>query len=652
LSRPLTIAHILSSFELGGQERMALDLATGQRALGCNVLAVSLASNPGGVLVTDFETAGVRVVTMPKRSGFDFTMPFRLAGLLRDAQVDIVHTHNPQPLIYGAPAARLVRVGLVHTKHGANPDGGHRLWMRRAAGSLVDALVAVSRATAAVAERNREVDSRKLSVISNGIDVSLFHPDEAARAEGRRQLGIPPDAWVMGTVGRLAPEKDYSLLIRAAAPLLCENVRLVLVGDGEEASALRALAATVPGGQFVHFSGVRRDVARLLAAMDVFVLSSRTEGLPLVLPEAMATGLPVVSTAVGGIPEVIEEGVTGFLVPPGNEEGLRERLVALARDRALAHSCGERARRVASAHYSRERMIGDYMEIYSRVRARRGKTSARASSPPAGTLEIPAAGLSEEEMFLDGDQPLFVSHHRAAGHEFVVIVPPLFEEQARTRKVLVNLARDLARNRVNAVRFDYGSTGLSGGAYHEFTIERAFASLDRVIAYCQGQGAQRIHLVGFRFGGFLALSLRRDAPVSRRIVWEPILNLSAYLQEMLRIEVSNQMFTFGEVRATREDLLRLLRGGQSILIDGYRVSPTVAREIEASAAIDVQGLAPLKGKTTFVFWDNKKLHATVTAADLTSLWVAGVRFSWKNIRTLEPRNNDLLGQTVRAVTAP
>jgi glycosyltransferase involved in cell wall biosynthesis len=367
--RPIGIAHVLSSFEIGGQERVALDLAAGQRALGHRVIAVSLAAPPDGALAADFAAAGVATDRLDKGGRVDLTLPGRLARLFARERVDVVHTHNPQPLIYGAPAAKLFRPrrALVHTKHGANPEPPRRVWLRRAAGRLADAVVAVSDVTAEVARRNRECAPTKLHTITNGIDLGRFHPDPAARAQVRAELGIPAAAWVVGTVGRLSPEKDQRLLVRAIAPLLRDEVRLVLVGEGEENERLRRLAGSIGSGGYIHFLGARRDVPRVLAALDLFALPSRTEGLPLVLIEAMATGLVVVATEVGGIPTLIEPGVTGFLVGAGDADALAERLRALAFQREVAETCGGRALQVARARCSREAMVEAYMRLYEQI---------------------------------------------------------------------------------------------------------------------------------------------------------------------------------------------------------------------------------------------------------------------------------------------
>jgi glycosyltransferase involved in cell wall biosynthesis len=368
--RGLTVAHVLSSFGVGGQERVALDLAVGQRAAGCEVHAVSIAPPPEGPLSADFTAAEIAVHTVEKRGGFDLTLPARLALFFRRARVDVVHTHNPLALIYGAPAARIARARAIHTKHGANPDRGRQLHLRRAAGWMTHGFVAVSEATEAIARALHEAPAARITTIPNGIDLARFHPDPIARREVRAELSIPESAWVIGTVGRLSPEKDQALLLRSLAPMLGENHRAILVGDGPERSALVALAESLKIARFVHFAGARRDVPRWLAAFDLFALTSRSEGLPLVIPEAMATSLPVVSTAVGGIPAVVQEGVTGSLAPAGSEADLARCFSSLTKDRARAAQLGATGRSRALERYSAERMVRDYFAIYARAGAR------------------------------------------------------------------------------------------------------------------------------------------------------------------------------------------------------------------------------------------------------------------------------------------
>lgn len=361
----MRIAHVLSSFGMGGQERVALDLAAAQVKRGHDVAAVSIAPLPHGELAARFEAEGIRVLAAPKGEGFDAGLVGRLAKVLRDARIDVVHTHNPQPLAYGAPAGRLVRATVVHTKHGRNPERGRRLWLRRATGHLAHAYVAVSEATADVARANRECVPSRLHVIPNGVDLPAYAPSSEARLAVRAELGIPPEAIVVGTVGRVSVEKDHALLVRAMGPLLGAATRLVVVGDGAEMTTVRRVAE--PFAPFVALPGMRHDVPRWLSAFDVFALSSRSEGLPLALLEAMAAGLPIVSTDVGGVAEVTLRGEAARLVPPNDEEALRGAIASLLADGEGRKDLAARGRRRAE-DFATDRVVDAYLALY-RTRA-------------------------------------------------------------------------------------------------------------------------------------------------------------------------------------------------------------------------------------------------------------------------------------------
>jgi glycosyltransferase involved in cell wall biosynthesis len=367
--KELRIAHVLTSLCIGGGERVALELARIHAHQGMRLAVVSLEELEGGTLGAAFERAGVEVIRVPKRRGFDVTLPPRLLRLFASRRragrgFDVVHTHNPLPLIYATTAARAVGARVVHTKHGPHPDRPHRLWLRRAGALAVGAFVAVSEDSRAFASKIREVAPNRLLTIENGVDTEGYRPDGDARIGTRQELGIPSDAWVVGTVGRLAPVKNHALLIRAMAPLLRERAHLVIVGGGPEADSTRALVSELALGASVHLTGPRDDVPRLVNAFDVFALSSDTEGLPLVIPEAMATELPVVATAVGGVPRVILEGETGLLVPRRDEGRMRDALAALRAEPERARRMGKRAREVSVLRYSSQRMADQYLALY------------------------------------------------------------------------------------------------------------------------------------------------------------------------------------------------------------------------------------------------------------------------------------------------
>ncbi len=358
----MRIVHVVQGLGIGGQERLVVHLSRALAARGHEPSIVSL--SPGGEVRA--EAADLAVYDATRANGADPSLVVRLASLLSKLRADVVHTHNPAPMLHAVPAALVAGVARrVHTKHGANIYGPRGIWAARALVRALDALVAVSVETAAAARAKERPSPRRLHVIPNGIPLAAFGPDPEARARVREELGVPPDAFVVGSVGRLAPEKDYPLLVRAMAPLLCELVRLVLVGVGEDRPAIER-AIPPDRARHVVLTGVRHDVAALLASFDVFALSSRTEGLPLVIPEAMASALPIVATAVGGIPSAVP-AACGLVVEPGKEAPLRGAIEALARDAARIRAMGEAARRHALAHFSIDRMTDAYERIYRGV---------------------------------------------------------------------------------------------------------------------------------------------------------------------------------------------------------------------------------------------------------------------------------------------
>jgi glycosyltransferase involved in cell wall biosynthesis len=367
----MVIAHVISSFQIGGQEVMAVELATRQLARGNTVIAVTLEQGEPGPLNAAFARAGVETKHVPKWGPrFDLTLPFRLARILHRNSVDIAHLHNQLPLIYGTLAGRISRCAVVATRHGLAEGSGSQLWLRRQIARLVDSYVAVSTQVADNTRTHGLAVEPKLTVIENGIDVGRHQPRPEWRQEVRAELGFPENARVIGTVSRLADYKNVGLLLRSGLPHLNDMTRLLVIGDGPERSALESLAAQHPQGQFVAFLGERTDVARLLNGIDLFALSSKTEGHPIAVIEAMATGLPVLATRVGGIPDMIEDGTTGFLTEV-HEAAFGSRLAeALAQFRSWP-TMGSAAREAAGRRFSSDAMAERYQAVYEQARLSR-----------------------------------------------------------------------------------------------------------------------------------------------------------------------------------------------------------------------------------------------------------------------------------------
>ena len=222
------------------------------------------------------------------------------------------------------------------------------------------------------------VDEKRIRVIFNGVDLSRF--DGTGRAAVRRELGIEEAAVVLGMVANLYPVKDHETVLRALAILHRSGrpAHLILAGEGDLEGPLRALASELELQSFVHFLGRRSDIPAILAATDIFVLASRTEGMSNALLEAMAAGRPAVVTRVGGNPEVVAENETGLLVPPADAPGLAEALGRLYSDGALRERMGLAARARTAQAFSLDKTVGDYADV---IRASQAQVDTESERP-------------------------------------------------------------------------------------------------------------------------------------------------------------------------------------------------------------------------------------------------------------------------------
>jgi sugar transferase (PEP-CTERM/EpsH1 system associated) len=314
--------------------------------------------------------------------GWQFPL-FRLANVMRKYRPHIVHSRNWGAL-EAVPAARLAGVPvIIHSEHGYELDmfAGlplRRRLFRRATYSMADAVFAVTRELRSFHARQAWVRPESMGVIYNGVDTQRFAPCQESRALLRGELGLPSESFVVGTVGRFVAIKDQRTLIYAASKLVASGVdiRVVLVGAGPERESLRSLASGQLDGR-VCFVGDSDRVPELLNAMDVFVLASRGEGMSNTLLEAMACGLPLLATGVGGNPEIVKEERTGWLFVPGDVNELAGKLMLLAKDPSLKLRFGEAARERAVESFSLDRMLANYRNLYTELAERRGVAVAR-----------------------------------------------------------------------------------------------------------------------------------------------------------------------------------------------------------------------------------------------------------------------------------
>ncbi|MGK3998152.1 glycosyltransferase family 4 protein [Sorangium sp. So ce1024] len=372
---PARIAHVVLSLNVGGLERVVLRLL--ERTARDRFAPIVCALQEPGALAEELARLDVPLVVIPRKPGLDPGLPVRLSAWLRREGIRLVHTHNPGPHLYGALAARLARAAglpgggggprVIHTKHGRNyPKQRRKVLVNRLATALTDRVVAVSDDARAVALEVERVDPAKVVTILNGVDTDVFRPGDAG--EARARLGVPAGGYHVGCVARLSPEKDHATLLAAFARLreVRADAHLTLIGDGPVRPALEQQAARLGLTGAVTFTGTRGDVAELLPAFDVFALASLTEGISLTLIEAASAGLPIVATRVGGNPEIVQEGETGLLVPPGAPETLAAALeaVAVREDRA---EMGVRGRARMIERFGMDQMIRAYEALYTEL---------------------------------------------------------------------------------------------------------------------------------------------------------------------------------------------------------------------------------------------------------------------------------------------
>jgi glycosyltransferase involved in cell wall biosynthesis len=381
-SEKLRILQIVPSFGVGGAEQMAGHLMAGL-AESVDVAAATLGPATGSPIEKRLLQAGIPLWHMGKRKGFEPGIFFSLDRILRQVRPHVVHTHL-SVLRYALPGLCWRRIPVVvHTMHNMaehEADGIGRMVQWLAFRGLV-LPVAISREVAASFQRVYRLECK--TVVPNCIPVDDYRRLPAARALWRKREGLEPDAIVFACVGRLEPQKNPLLLLQSFAALNDPRTRLILCGDGSLSEPLAAYTKANGLEGRVRFLGKRNDIPECLAASDVFVLSSNWEGNPLAVMEAMAAGLPVISTAVGGVPELVQSGTHGLLAPAGDCAAFTNAMRVLADDPSTRAAMASAARARATADFALERMAHGYMSLY---RSALAASSAAVSAASAAAV--------------------------------------------------------------------------------------------------------------------------------------------------------------------------------------------------------------------------------------------------------------------------
>ena len=367
-SPPIVVVHLILNIDYGGAEKLVIDLATEVENDLFAPRVVCLDAIKGNTERLDRTKIPYDLIQR-KQGKFDWKIVVALVQYFKKHKVRIVHAHDLSCLLYSVCAGILTRVTVVMTEHSR-----HYLdtrWLRRFEKYVLSLgtkrFIEVSPLLAHEAKIKDHILAKKVSVIENGVDMDIF-----SIAKGdifRKELGISKDLILLGMVGRLEEIKGPMLLLHAFSELVkvSSKVFLVYVGRGTQKKCLLDEVARLGLHELVFFAGVRSDIPNVMAALDLLVIPSHSEGLPFAMLEAMAAGCPVVATAVGQIPDILVDGENGWLVPPGNEKALVDKLAYVVSRLEEAKVIGTAGQALIAERYSKGEMIKAYEKLYLEI---------------------------------------------------------------------------------------------------------------------------------------------------------------------------------------------------------------------------------------------------------------------------------------------
>jgi glycosyltransferase involved in cell wall biosynthesis len=385
----IKIVRVIARLNIGGPAVHVTNLCAGLDPAAFESILVTGTENPGeGSLLDLARGHGVEPVIIPEIVG-ELTLNQRdLRGLIalyrfmRRERPHVVHTHTAKAGVLGRLAARLARVPvIVHTYHGHVLHGYYgaaQSWLLRRMEQVLalasDQLVAVSEQVKRDLVVYRVASPGKIRVIPLGLDLKPLLDSRTNCGQLRRELGLSLETPLVGIVGRIFPIKNHRLFLGAAAHILGElpAARFVVVGDGVLRPAMEDHTRALGIRDRVFFTGWRRDLPHIYPDLDLLVVSSNNEGTPVSAIEAMAAGCPVVATRVGGLPDLVTDGETGYLVPPGDAPALAATVARLLRDADLRLALGSAARASVAERFAVDRLVRDVEDLYDELLVKKG----------------------------------------------------------------------------------------------------------------------------------------------------------------------------------------------------------------------------------------------------------------------------------------
>lgn len=360
------ILFVVNGFSIGGGELKLLELIRELKQkysdrFECFICSVGI----GGPLKEQFESLGYRTVLFSKSGPYDFSQVIRLSRMIRQERIDLVQTTLFYADVIGTYAAKIAGLNrIISWEAVTQPYKLKHLTAYRLASKWFTRSVAVSHAIERQVNSKRHVSPSKTCTIQYGVDIKQFAPGRDRSLY--RELGLNSDHILIGTVARFTEQKGHQYLIEAVPEVtrIYPSARFIFIGDGPLHSELDRLVRSLGVSEAVHFLGFRKDIPRLLRNLDLFVLPSMYEGLPNVVLEAMACGLPVIATAVDGTPEAVVHGKTGFLVPSGQPKSLEDAIISLLNEPGKLKQFGRAGRKRIENQFSLEGQVARFVALY------------------------------------------------------------------------------------------------------------------------------------------------------------------------------------------------------------------------------------------------------------------------------------------------
>jgi len=365
----INVLYLITELNIGGAEKVVAKIAAHLQKDRYNAL-VSCLYDPG-LVADEILKSGIQVVNLGARDKWDVGAAGRLFRLLKRENIQILHSHLFHANLLGRIAGKMAGVPIIiSTRHNVELGGKGRELLNRWTIGCSDVTIAVSEQVRDAEMRWMGLSPRRLVTIYNGIDIERFKNLDPKEANAfRHELHIDQDAPLIGVIARFHRQKGHSILLDTSPSILDRfpSAKILLVGEGGTRVAIEEKVQKLGLSDFILPTGIRQDIPHVLSALDLFVLPSLWEGMPIVLLEAMAAGLPVVATRVGGVPELVEDGATGLLVPAHDPEALAKAIIALLQDRERAEAMGQAGRERVERYFSVERMVQQTEALYEEL---------------------------------------------------------------------------------------------------------------------------------------------------------------------------------------------------------------------------------------------------------------------------------------------